>query len=235
MKARLTLIAGAVLAAASAGAFAQQAQQAAPADAAPTVNMRLATSQIGSTSGVESAKLKAALASLSVVAIVGESAIMKTETAIPGLPRDLTVRNGRTFAVLGVPVTPHVTTASVEFSTSTSATPLSISRLGEAGAEVIDPKLTAPESADLVWQVASGSSIRNAVTEWSQRAGWAFVWGLDEKEDFLFQTGNKFTGDFRTAIYGLFNSLPTDVKVRAELRPDNTPPMVLITRDEGIR
>ncbi|WP_137922300.1 TcpQ domain-containing protein [Hydrogenophaga sp. 2FB] len=211
------------------------AQNVAAVDPAATVDMRLATSKIPSSPAVELSRLKEALSALTVVAIVGESAIMKTERQISGLPRDLTVKSGRTFAILGVPVVPTVLGSSVEFFTPHSSTPVSVSRLGEQGAEVLAAEAFIPESADVVWQIQSGSSIRAAITDWSQRAGWQFVWDLDDREDFQFLAGNRFTGDFRAAVYGLFNSLPLDVKVRAELRPDNTPPMVLITRDEGIR
>lgn len=91
------------------------------------------------------------------------------------------------------------------------------------------------EVREQFWNIKSGETIRSAVQEWAQRAGWHLVWQLEDREDFRFLAGNRFSGDFKSAVYGLFNSLPLDVKVRAELRPDNTPPMVLITRDEGIR
>lgn len=234
MKTRSSSLAAALATLASFGAVAQQADVSVAA-APATVNMRLATSQIGTSGVVEQARLQEALSALTVLAIVGESAILKTTRPISGLPRDLTVRSGRTFALLGVPVTPNVVGSTVEFSTASSSTPVSIARLGQQGAELAAQAISPPESDDKVWVIASGGSIRAAVTEWSQRAGWQFVWGLEEREDYQFNAGNRFTGDFRTAIYGLFNSLPLDVKVRAELRPDNTPPMVLITRDEGIR
>lgn len=232
MKSRSNLFAAASLALIASSSFAQHM---AAVDPAVSVDMRVATSKIAAAPAVELSRLRDALSSLTVVAIVGESAIMKTERLIPGLPRDLTMKSGRTFAVLGVPVVPTVLGSSVEFFTPNSSTPVSVSRLGEQGAEVLEAEAYKPESADVVWQIQAGSSIRAAITDWSQRAGWQFVWELDEREDFQFMAGNRFTGDFRAAVFGLFNSLPQDVKVRAELRPDNTPPMVLITRDEGIR
>jgi len=195
--------------------------------------MGVATSRIGADSGVSQSALRAALASLSVVAIVGESAILKAERPVAGLPRELTVRTGRTFAVLGVAVTPAVTANTVEFTTAVSAAPISIARLGEVGAEVVEQALVAAPEEE--WVIEAGNTIRNSVQSWADRAGWQLVWSLDEREDFEFLAGNRFTGDFRSAIYGLFNSLPLEVKVRAELRPDNFPPMVLISRDEGTR
>lgn len=223
-------------------AFGAAAQTTTPADtqiqvaaaaAAPSSPIGLANSRIGAETRVEQGQLRSALAGLSVVAIVGESAILRAERPIAGLPRELTVRTGRTFAVLGVPVTPAVNGNTVEFTTAVSNTPISVARLGETGAEVVEEVITtAPEQE---WVIQSGQTIRNSVQSWADRAGWQLVWSLDEREDFEFLAGNRFTGDFRAAIYGLFNSLPLEVKVRAELRPDNFPPMVLISRDEGIR
>lgn len=230
MKSSKLFVALACVAAASA-ALAQNA----PAAPAAPATLGVANMHIGASGAVDQASLREALSSLSVVAVVGESAILKAERPIAGLPREMTVKSGRPFLLSGVSVIPAVTASGVEFMSSVSTAPLAIARLGQSGAEAYAQDQVLKTVVEQDWNIKAGDTIRTSVQEWAQRAGWHLVWQLEDREDFKFLAGNRFAGDFKAAVYGLFNSLPLDVKVRAELRPDNTPPMVVITRDEGVR
>ncbi len=233
MKSSKSFIALACMAAASA-ALAQTAPAAPGAPAAPAT-LAVANMHISASTVVDQASLREALANLSVVAVVGESAILKAERPIAGLPREMTVKSGRAFLLSGVSVVPVVSASGVEFTSAVSTAPLAIARLGQSGAEAYAQDQVLKTVVEQDWNIKAGDTIRTSVQEWAQRAGWHLVWQLEDREDFKFLAGNRFSGDFKAAVYGLFNSLPLDVKVRAELRPDNTPPMVLITRDEGVR
>lgn len=85
---------------------------------------------------------------------------------------------------------------------------------------------------EIVWSVVSGSYLRDTLQEWATKAGWSLVWGLSEKEDFRLETGSSYSGDFKNGVRDLINALPARVRIHAELRPDNTPPLLHVTRNE---
>lgn len=85
------------------------------------------------------------------------------------------------------------------------------------------------------WIVKPGSLLRDTLREWSKKSGWSLVWGLSDQNDFRLETGNSYEGDFKAAIFGLINSLPATVRIRAELRTDNVPPLLYVTNEEGVR
>lgn len=95
------------------------------------------------------------------------------------------------------------------------------------------PKPAAPlPPPEVAWAVVSGSYLRDTLQEWSAKAGWSFVWGLSETEDFRLEAANVYVGDFKDGVRDLINALPARVRIHAELRPDNTPPLLHITRNE---
>jgi len=86
-----------------------------------------------------------------------------------------------------------------------------------------------------VWQVKRASYLHETMRQWAARAGWTLVWGLGEHEDLRFEAENKFYGDYKTVITKLFDSFPPSVRINAELRPDNSPPLIFINREDGAR
>jgi len=106
-------------------------------------------------------------------------------------------------------------------------------------ASVVVPPLkpeVPPPPPEIVWSVVPGSYLRDTLQEWATKAGWSLVWGLSEKEDFRLETGSSYAGDFKNGVRDLINALPARVRIHAELRPDNTPPLLHVTRnDEGSR
>ena len=86
-----------------------------------------------------------------------------------------------------------------------------------------------------VWAVKRSSYLHETMRQWSTRAGWTLVWGIGENEDLRMEAANEFRGDFKTVVTDLFNSFPPTVRINAELRPDNKPPLIFINRDDGAR
>ena len=86
-----------------------------------------------------------------------------------------------------------------------------------------------------IWAVKRSSYLHETMRQWATRAGWSLVWGLGENEDLRMDAGNNFQGDFTTAVSQLFNSFPASVRINAELRPDNSPPLIFINREDGAR
>lgn len=86
-----------------------------------------------------------------------------------------------------------------------------------------------------IWTIKRESYLHETLREWSARAGWTLVWGLGENEDLRMDAGNDFRGDFKTVIKELFNSFPAGVRINAELRPDNSPPLIFINHQDGAR
>lgn len=89
-----------------------------------------------------------------------------------------------------------------------------------------------PAPPAVAWSAVSGSYLRDTLQEWADKAGWSFVWGLSPTEDFVLGTSDVYVGDFKYGVRNLINSLPARIRIHAELRPDNTPPLLHITRDE---
>lgn len=86
-----------------------------------------------------------------------------------------------------------------------------------------------------VWSVKSGDLLSDTLREWSKKAGWAYFWDVPEKSDFRLGASNQYLGEFKVGVTDLFKSLPTSVRVRVELRADNTPPLLYVTQEEGSR
>jgi len=97
------------------------------------------------------------------------------------------------------------------------------------------PLVVTPVKSIEVWTVRPASYLQDTLREWAKKAGWSVVWGLGEHEDFRFETGNSFEGDFKTAVTTLFDSMPNKIRIHAELRPDNTPPLIFVNREDGSR
>lgn len=85
------------------------------------------------------------------------------------------------------------------------------------------------------WELRPGIFLRAALQEWANEAGWSLVWAMPERDDFRIDSGNRFTGDFKDAVVGLFDALPQHIQIFAELRPDNSPPLIYVTREQGVR
>ena len=83
------------------------------------------------------------------------------------------------------------------------------------------------------WIVKKNGLLSETLQGWSHRAGWSLVWSMPNGQDFRLNTGNSYSGDFTSAVKGLINSLPSSVHIQVQLRPDNTPPLVYVTNDEG--
>jgi hypothetical protein len=109
------------------------------------------------------------------------------------------------------------------------------SKSGEVGQEAPLPALGEKMGDSQSFDVKPGSFLRETLHEWATRAGWSFFWGLGDDVDFRLEVGNSYPGDFKSAIYGFFGSLPANLRIRAELRLENSPPLLYVTRDEGVR
>lgn len=143
---------------------------------------------------------------------------------------------------------PPVSTASTQEDAS-DAKPLPPESVAQTEPEPSNPITQAPATevaafplgsssavpASMSWLLKRGSFLREALQEWADQAGWALVWHMPDKEDFRFDSDNRFSGDFKDAVIGLFDALPASIQIFAELRPDNVPPMLYITREQGVR
>ncbi len=83
------------------------------------------------------------------------------------------------------------------------------------------------------WEAKAGVNLRETLGKWTADAGWALVW--DYEGDLKMRAGSIFHGDFKAAVAGLFDALPQYIRIRAELRPDNAPPLLYVTRDAAGR
>lgn len=108
-----------------------------------------------------------------------------------------------------------------------STTPLEIPKIEQ---QLNTANALAPQEP---WLVTQGALLRETLHEWSLKSGWSLIWGLSDQDDYRLETGNSYQGNFKEAINGLINSLPLTVHIHAELRSDNTPPLLYITREEG--
>lgn len=97
------------------------------------------------------------------------------------------------------------------------------------------PVIATPVVPLEIWAVKRSSYLHETMRQWANRAGWTLVWGLGENEDLRMEAANNFQGDFKTVVADLFNSFPASVRINAELRPDNSPPLIFINREDGAR
>lgn len=81
------------------------------------------------------------------------------------------------------------------------------------------------------WELKKNTSIRSVVESWASKVGWQVVWKY--KDDLTSPVDITFKGDFRAAIRQLIDGLPHSIPLRAELRPDNVPPLVYV-HAEGV-
>ena len=109
------------------------------------------------------------------------------------------------------------------------------SNVPEIGFSFDAPPAAQPLAPPEIWAIKRSSSLHQTLGHWSDRAGWTLVWGLGENEDMRVEACNNFQGNFQTAVTDLFNSFPASVRINAELRPDNTPPLIFINREDGAR
>lgn len=73
------------------------------------------------------------------------------------------------------------------------------------------------DTAENVWRVERGASLKDTLEAWSLRAGWQPpIWPADQKEVELGASA-EFNGDFASAVYELFKALPPTVKLRPSL------------------
>lgn len=100
---------------------------------------------------------------------------------------------------------------------------------------VVAPVAPPPPPPLETWTATSGSLLSDTLSAWSKQAGWAFVWGMSEKEDFRMDAGNTYAGDFKTVVTSLINSIPPHIRIRAELVTDNIPPLLYINKEEGAK
>jgi hypothetical protein len=107
--------------------------------------------------------------------------------------------------------------------------------LRSASAESASAPASAPSSGGPALEVKPGSYLHETLLEWSARAGWSLYWGLGDDVDFRLEVGAKYPSDFKDAVHKLFDSLPESMRIKAELRVDNSPPLLYVTRDEGGR
>jgi len=109
-----------------------------------------------------------------------------------------------------------------------------VSYRGEIPAAAASPSPAVRPPDGPVLEVKPGSFLKEVLLEWSARAGWYLYWGLGDDVDFRLEAGATFPSDFKAAIHKLFGSLPESIRIRAELRADNSPPLLYVTRnDEG--
>ena len=80
---------------------------------------------------------------------------------------------------------------------------------------------TPPKPLPDPWTVSpNDATLRRALNKWAQRAGWQLVW--EASVDVPISVNASFTGDFNTAVKGLFQSLSAaDVNLSAVLYSGN--------------
>ena len=83
-----------------------------------------------------------------------------------------------------------------------------------------------------VWEIKQNSYLQDILKEWSDRAGWSLVWGLDKKIDYQMNAAHSYKGDYKTAVKMLFDSMPPNVHLDVELRTANNPPLLFIKAEE---
>lgn len=86
------------------------------------------------------------------------------------------------------------------------------------------------------WQIAKGSTLRKVLASWSTDAGW-IVWydpaAMPPNVDYTLDVPSTFAGSFSDAVTALFNALPPNIALRAELHAANTPHLLIITINRG--
>jgi len=86
-----------------------------------------------------------------------------------------------------------------------------------------------------VWVVKPGSRLRAVLEDFTNRAGWVLEINYKDEQtledkDLILGGGLHAEGDFKTAINAVFNSLPANAKIDAELWSDNNPPTLYVFR-----
>lgn len=84
------------------------------------------------------------------------------------------------------------------------------------------------------WSVTAGTTLHEVVQKWADAAGWSLAWTLPEKEHLRIDASNIFVGEFKDAVIELFNALPPDIQIFAELRIQNNPPLIYVTRQQRV-
>jgi len=105
--------------------------------------------------------------------------------------------------------------------------------------EGMPPRMAEPAKVQKVepapWVAKNGGYLRETLKEWTTRAGWGLAWALGDDDDIHLGGGDTYRADFQSAVTDLFNSLSGNIHIRAKLVPDNTPPLLYVTRDDRSR
>lgn len=75
----------------------------------------------------------------------------------------------------------------------------------QAPAVVEAPVVVAPPEPVKPWEVVPGTSLRNTLAEWSDRADWELHW--DAADDFVLLARAEFDGDFDSAVSRLLTAV----------------------------
>lgn len=158
---------------------------------------------------VEASKPVAVSASKSITAVVDVSEPMAVAVEASKLAVK-TLEASRPVAIAVEASQPAVEISKLATAVITSK-PSSIAIKASAPVAVVAP----------VWTISpTDNTIRRALAKWATKAGWQLQW--DAPEDVLITVNASFTGDFRTAVNGLFSSLSaSDVNLNALLYSGN--------------
>lgn len=126
----------------------------------------------------------------------------------------------------------HEVSANAEKATTTStAATLLITdiNISSVSRESGDGKLKANE-----WVIKRGHFLCDTLKSWSIAAGWNTVCSLGDT-DYEFGVGETYTGEFQEAVKKMINSLPQEIKVKVHIYAENTPPLLHLLEDGGVK
>ncbi|MCX7173825.1 MAG: TcpQ domain-containing protein [Proteobacteria bacterium] len=181
-------------------------------------------------------RFKDLTARMRVLAIIGTQAVVSvpSQQSADAIPMKLTVKHKEAFLLAGRQLYPLVENSTLSV--------FLVSGRGEVG-EAVYSGTVATQSAmshgvaagSGAWVVMPGASLKETLHGWTAQAGWVLVWELGERDDFTTGAGDTYAVDFKAAVRALFDALPARIRIRAVLHPDNEPPLLYVTRDEGGR
>jgi len=101
-------------------------------------------------------------------------------------------------------------------------------------------KTAQPPAPEETWVVPHGASLRDVVTQFAGRAGWALDFKFNDVQtglpsDLELSGGMKLTGTFQKAITEIFSALPASSNITAVLVPDNDPPTLFVYRKGSVK
>lgn len=231
-------------------------EQAKPGDTPQSVPQRkMATPSVAGPSATDLLRVKGALLSYAVTAIVGESAILQAATSQQGLPEKMIVKTGRALSVAGVVVTATVSEAGVGFVSPASSTPFYVAMLNQgstkadapinAVAAVMplsepvvaaaqgaapQPSQEARPSSSTTWTLTAGNTVGQELQAWGEKAGWKVIWNMPK--DWSVPASTNFTGGFQAAASEVIKTLATNgALVRARFFEGNN--TMIVTGPSG--